>query len=86
MGGPGQLQDGVASLRPPPAPPTDSVIHGLVFAFLRRPLCGAEGATAPALTRAGGVGHGGDQRPGPADRATAALRAHQRERSQGPVR
>ena len=38
----------------PPAPPTDALIHGLVFSFLRRPLCGAEGAAAPALTRAGG--------------------------------
>lgn len=33
-----------------------------------------------------GVGHGGNQRPGPADRAAPALRTHQRERSQGPVR
>lgn len=33
-----------------------------------------------------GVGHGGNQRPGPADRAAAALRTYQRERSQGPVR
>lgn len=54
------------------------------FACPRRALCGAEGRR-PRLGPAG-VGHGGDQRPGPADRAAAALRAHQGERSQGPVR
>lgn len=53
-GGSGQLRGRVASVPPPPAPPADGLIDGLVFAFLRRPLCGAEGAAAPALTRAGG--------------------------------
>ena len=53
MGRPGQLQNRVAP-DPDPAPPMDTLIRGLVFAFPRRPLCGAEGAAAPALTRAGG--------------------------------
>lgn len=46
--------------------------------------CGGGGGPGSDPRR--GVGHGGDQRPGPADRAAAALRAHQRERGQGPVR
>lgn len=82
-------REGRGGAVPESSPPsrTGPLIGGLAFAFPRRPLCGPEGAAAPTLTRAGGgVGHGGNQRPGSADRATAALRAHQRERSQGPVR
>lgn len=56
-GGGGRASSGI-ELRPPPAslpPVPDTLNRGLVFALPRRPLCGAEGAVAPALTRAGGA-------------------------------